>query len=90
MIKAKQSNPLGKTLISLKPNSTQIIIYRDTQPRDAFVVVMGPTGSGKSSFVNNCSGTDAVVVGHDLMPGKLRCFPCTGLYQLDSRNTVGH
>ena len=71
MIRAKQSNSLGETLVSLKLKSTQVIMCRDIQPRDAFIVVMGPAGSGKSTFVNKCSGKDAVVVWHGLIPGIL-------------------
>jgi ABC-type lipoprotein export system ATPase subunit len=34
-------------------------------PDDVFIVVMGMTGSGKSTFISRCTGHD-VVVGHGL------------------------
>jgi hypothetical protein len=36
---------------------------------DVYFAVMGITGSGKSTFVRDCSGVD-VIVGHDLVSCK--------------------
>lgn len=42
-----------------------------SQPQDRFFLVMGKTGSGKSTFVARCSGRD-VTIGHGL-------YSCTSL-----------
>lgn len=34
------------------------------------IIVLGPTGAGKSYFINKATGNDDVVVGHSLMSGK--------------------
>ena len=45
-------------------------VNRSARPReDVFFAVMGLTGSGKSTFVRNCSKID-VKVGHDLVSCK--------------------
>ena len=33
---------------------------------DPFIVVMGPTGAGKTSFINLCLDADILEIGHDL------------------------
>lgn len=30
-------------------------------PRDVFILVLGRTGSGKSTFISRCTGKDAIV-----------------------------
>lgn len=39
---------------------------REPRPSDVFIAVMGVTGSGKSSFISLCSGSDDVKIGHGL------------------------
>ncbi|KAG8853237.1 hypothetical protein FRB91_005203 [Serendipita sp. 411] len=37
---------------------------------DEIIIVIGPTGAGKSTFINHALGGDGRGIGHDL-------FPCT-------------
>jgi len=39
---------------------------RNITNRDIIIAVMGPTGSGKSSFINIATGQTSAVIGHDL------------------------
>lgn len=43
-------------------------------PRDRFVIVMGMTGSGKSTLISSCTGTD-VGIGHGLRSCKIARLP---------------
>lgn len=42
-------------------------------PRDMFFLVMGRTGSGKSTFISRCIGHD-IDIGHGLESCKFPCF----------------
>ncbi|KAI0404433.1 hypothetical protein F4802DRAFT_228288 [Xylaria palmicola] len=39
------------------------------KPDSVFILVMGMTGSGKSSFIADCTGRDDAQIGHDLASG---------------------
>ncbi|KAG8801208.1 hypothetical protein FRC20_000652 [Serendipita sp. 405] len=40
--------------------------FEDIPPTDKVVLIMGPTGSGKSTFINYASGGDGKGIGHQL------------------------
>ncbi|KAI0968510.1 P-loop containing nucleoside triphosphate hydrolase protein [Xylaria arbuscula] len=39
---------------------------RPPKPDSVFLLVMGMTGSGKSSFIADCTGREDIIIGHDL------------------------
>ncbi|KAH7925403.1 hypothetical protein BV22DRAFT_440452 [Leucogyrophana mollusca] len=41
-------------------------VLRDGRPNDIIIPIMGPTGVGKSSFINTAAGGNFTTVGHDL------------------------
>ncbi|KAI6004228.1 hypothetical protein EDD15DRAFT_1290122 [Pisolithus albus] len=48
-------------------SNPQIIRPEELNPGDIIILVVGPTGSGKSSFVSRASGIGDDIVGHDLV-----------------------
>lgn len=42
-------------------------VMPDPRPTDIIIPVMGPTGAGKSTFINNAIGWEEMAVGHQLM-----------------------
>ncbi|KAG2119830.1 P-loop containing nucleoside triphosphate hydrolase protein [Suillus discolor] len=42
------------------------VILKDRRPNDIIIPVMGPTGVGKSTFINTACGKEVTAVGHDL------------------------
>ncbi|KAH7925385.1 hypothetical protein BV22DRAFT_437408 [Leucogyrophana mollusca] len=46
--------------------SDRVMDPAETRANDIIIPIMGPTGAGKSTFVNTAVGKDAMVVGHDL------------------------
>ncbi|KAI6128393.1 hypothetical protein EDD16DRAFT_1701857 [Pisolithus croceorrhizus] len=49
------------------PKSTRTVSLKELNPKDIIILVVGPTGSGKSSFVSRASGFDDTIVGHGLV-----------------------
>ncbi|KAJ7587369.1 P-loop containing nucleoside triphosphate hydrolase protein [Mycena floridula] len=55
-----------KVLYGLNFNKNKDHYMNDPKPDDIVIPIMGPTGAGKSSFINKLMGNDAMTVGHDL------------------------
>lgn len=51
-------------------------VKKTVKPQDRIFLVMGMTGSGKSTFINRCTGKD-VTVGHSLYSCKCGFFLLT-------------
>ncbi|KAH7925415.1 hypothetical protein BV22DRAFT_441018 [Leucogyrophana mollusca] len=43
-----------------------VLPVKDARETDIIIPIMGPTGVGKSTFINNAAGADATTVGHGL------------------------
>ncbi|RDB29622.1 GTPase Era [Hypsizygus marmoreus] len=54
-------------------------VMTDARESDTFIVVLGQTGAGKSTFINTAVGKEVTRVGHELKPQtqKVRFFPVT-------------
>ncbi|KAG0694748.1 P-loop containing nucleoside triphosphate hydrolase protein [Suillus ampliporus] len=64
MPKKSKTKSKKKTIDSIK--KVDDVIFTDARPNDIIIPVMGPTGVGKSTFINFAVGKDATPVGHDL------------------------
>ncbi|KAH7914570.1 P-loop containing nucleoside triphosphate hydrolase protein [Hygrophoropsis aurantiaca] len=49
-----------------RKKSDKVMDPRDVSVNDFIIPIMGPTGVGKSTFVNTAAGRDVMTVGHDL------------------------
>ncbi|RDB17361.1 GTPase Era [Hypsizygus marmoreus] len=53
------------------PNSLSLAVdipFKGASKNDTFVLVLGQTGSGKSTFINKAIGEEVATVGHDIDP----------------------
>ncbi|KAI6168849.1 hypothetical protein EDD17DRAFT_448849 [Pisolithus thermaeus] len=48
-------------------SSARSVSLKELDSKDIIILVVGPTGSGKSSFVSRASGFEDTIVGHDLV-----------------------
>ncbi|KAJ7587380.1 P-loop containing nucleoside triphosphate hydrolase protein [Mycena floridula] len=55
-----------KVLQGLKFDKYKDHYMKDPRPDDIVIPIMGPTGAGKSSFINTLMGNAAMKVGHEL------------------------
>ncbi|KAI6046489.1 hypothetical protein EDC04DRAFT_1477179 [Pisolithus marmoratus] len=51
----------------MSKNAPRTVSLRELNPTDIIILVVGPTGSGKSSFVSRASGIPDDIVGYDLV-----------------------
>ncbi|KAG0694741.1 P-loop containing nucleoside triphosphate hydrolase protein, partial [Suillus ampliporus] len=64
MPKRTKTKNRKKTIDSIK--RVDDVVFKDWRPNDIIIPVMGPTGVGKSTFINFAVGKDTTPVGHDL------------------------
>lgn len=51
----------------MTPGAPRTVPLTDITPNDIVIATMGPTGSGKSSFISKATGIQEAIVGHDLI-----------------------
>ncbi|CAE6462528.1 unnamed protein product [Rhizoctonia solani] len=56
-------------------------------PEPHYIAMYGGTGVGKSTFVNDASGTDVMPVGHDL-PSCTQQVMASEIFKVDGQNIV--
>ncbi|KAI6101979.1 hypothetical protein EDD16DRAFT_1716274 [Pisolithus croceorrhizus] len=51
----------------MSKSTPRTVSLKELDPKDIIILVVGPSGSGKSSFVNSASGIGHGIVGHELV-----------------------
>lgn len=51
----------------MTPGAPRTVPLTDITPNDIVIATMGPTGSGKSSFISKATGIQEAIVGHNLI-----------------------